>query len=583
MLALRRWGVIVLFAFVIAAPLPAANKKKAPSLSDLSQEILESLQAFYPVTATEMGIHTHDKNLADYSQASVKTMINRLKQYEMRLRKFEKLNLSAPDKVNYKLIKSNVDVALLNLGQIEWHKKSPQLYVDDAVNGLYFLVLSRHASNADKLGAILARMRAVPNLFAVARANLRSVPGVYIDVAKESLQSGMEFYRDVATQLSKEFPGRAGEISSAASDARDAMTEFIAYLASLPPGPEKGYAIGKDNFSYLLSHQYFLSYDADSLLKLGEKLLDDAQKAYRDFESYVELNHQNGQDSVFIPKSFTRQDIHDYYAWEVDQLKTFLTMNDIVHIPHDIVPVDVVETPPFLRSMIAGIAYQPAGPFDKEQRGIFYVRPIPDSLDREQLDARYRYVHRRGFRGSVVHEAFPGHHLQMQLAARNIDPVRKWQMNSMMLEGWALYCEEMVYRAGLYGQEDPTQWLGTLGGIRFRAARIVADVKLHTGEFSYDECVEWMIKTLDIETESSEDYIRREVRRYTLSPTVQMSYLIGKLEIQRLKDATAKKEGVNFSERAFYDKLLSEGSIPPTLLWEIMGLTPDGTVSTVIP
>jgi uncharacterized protein (DUF885 family) len=579
---LCRWGLVALLIGGLAVSLPAAAKKKAPSLGDLSEEILQSLQAFYPVTATEMGIHTYDKRLADFSAASVKNMIGRLKQYEKRLKRFESATLSRNERIDYELIKSNVDVALVNLAQIEWHKKSPQLYVDDAVNGLYFLVLSKHATDAEKLPAILARMRGMGPLFAVAKGNLRNVPPVYVVVARESLQSGMDFCRDLAEQLGRQFPGRLGEIGGAAGAARDAMIDFSSFLAGLPPGPEKGFAIGKDNFDYLLKHQYFLKYDADSLLKLGENLLAEAHKAYKDFESYVDLNRQEGQDSVFIPKSFTRQDILDYYDWEVNQVKTYIRMNDVLTIPDDLASVRVVETPPFLRSMVGGIAYQPAGPFDAKQEGYFYVRPVPDSLDQAQLEARYRFVHRRGFRGSVVHEAYPGHHLQMQLAARNLDPVRKWQMNMMMVEGWALYSEELMYRAGLYGQEDPTQWLGILGGIRYRAARIIADVKLHTGAFSYDECVDWLTRTLDITTESGEEYIRKEVRRYTHTPTVPMSYLTGKLEIQKLKEAVAKQRGADFSERDFYDRLMSEGSIPPALMWDALGLSGD-TASAVTP
>ena len=93
-----------------------------------------------------------------------------------------------------------------------------------------------------------------------------------------------------------------------------------------------------------------------------------------------------------------------------------------------------------------------------------------------------------------------------------------------------------------------------LAGIRYRAARIVADVKLHTGQFTYDECVDWMNKTLEIETEADEQYIRSEVRRYTYSPTIQMCYLMGKREIELLKEATMRRDGANFSERAFYDR-----------------------------
>ncbi len=242
-------------------------------------------------------------------------------------------------------------------------------------------------------------------------------------------------------------------------------------------------------------------------------------------------------------------------------------------MPEDIAPVTVIETPPFLRAMISGIAYQPAGPFDSVQQAYFYVRPIPDRLDRGQVEARYRYVYRRGFRGSGVHEAYPGHHLQLQIAGRHHDPVRKWQMNPMMIEGWALYCEEAMYDQGLYGRDSPARRLAILGGIRFRAARVVADVKLHTGQFTYDQCVDWMCEALDADSESDREFIRKEVRRYTFSPTYQMSYLMGKREIMALRRAAEQRDGDRFSLKAFHDALLAEGSIPPTLMWDIMGLS----------
>lgn len=573
--------VLLLVSLLPALPVGAAKKKRQPA-PILSEEILTTLQSFYPVTSTEMGIHSYDFRMCDYSQKSVKQMISRLKEFETKLGRTKTSEMSVHDRINHRLLKSDVDVALLNLNKIQWHRKSPHLYVDEAINGIYFLLLSHHTSMEGKLPAILSRMREVPGLFATARSNIQKPPKIYVDAARESLESGLEFYRQVAADLMKQFPARSDEILRVSTAAREAMNEFMDWLSTVETGGERSYAIGKDNFTYLLAHEHFMSLSADSLLRLGESLLAEADKAYREYEAYVERNHQNGQDSVFVPKSFQRQDILDYYAWEVNQVKTFVKVNDLVTIADDIAKVEVIETPPYLRTMISGIAYQQAGPFDSVQVGYFYVRPIPDSLDREQLDARYRYVHRRGFRGSVVHEAYPGHHMQLQLSARNADPVRKWHRNICMAEGWALYCEELMYKAGLFGEENPAQWLGILGGIRFRAARIVADVRLHAGEWSYEECVDWMIRTLDADTESEEQYIRREVTRYTHAPTVQMSYVMGKREIQQLKEAAQQREGDNFSEQEFHDRLLAEGTIPPALMWEILNLQrPDGGVGAL--
>jgi len=568
-----RWKFAALIALTLtvtgAVDGRAARNKE--SFDKLAGEILETLQSFYPVHATEMGIHSYDHRLADYSSRPVKEFRDKLTDYVQKLYPYRNFGFSSSDAIDYKLIRSNVEIALLDIKEIKWHERCPQLYIDEAVNGVYFLLLSRHAPLAEKLHSIVARMKAVPDLFQTARRNIKNPPDVYLDLAAESLETGQRFYQDVAAELMRQFPERADEILRVSTQAREAMADFAAHLTEISPGPPTAFAIGKANFDYMLAHCHFLNFDADSLLSLGEALLAEAQEEYRRFQEYVDENHQNGRDSVFVPASFTRQDVLDYYGWEVNQLRIFLQENDIVSIPDDIAPVDVVETPAFLRSMVAGIAYQPAGPFDQNQRGVFYVRPVAEIADPVERAARYRYVHRRGFKGSVVHEAYPGHHLQMQLAGRHPSPIRKWQSNTMMVEGWSLFCEEYMYNSGLYGDEDPAIWLAVLGGIRYRAARIIADVKLHTGQFTYQECVDWMVETLEAESESDKDYHRRMVRKYTLTPTHWMSYLTGKLEIQRLRDDVAAREGENFEERDFFDRLLAEGSIPPALVREAFG------------
>ena len=419
---------------------------------------------------------------------------------------------------------------------------------------------------------IVSRMKAVPGLFATARKNLKNVPPIYIEAALETLEAASDFYREVAGELMNKFPEHADNILKASTAAREAMNDFSTFLSEMKPGNEKAFAIGREYFDYLLEHEHFLGFNSDSLLKLGEAYLRQAQEDYAAAEDYVETYHQNGKDSVFVPALFNRQDLLDYYAWETRQMRIYCQQSGFVTVPEDIAEIDVIETPPFLHSMIPGIAYHPAGPFDDIQKGLFYIRPLPEEMDRPQLEARYRYVHRRGFKGSVVHEAFPGHHLQMQIAGRNEDPVRQWQTNMLMIEGWALYCEEAIYEHGLYGESNPSQHLAILGGIRFRAARIISDVKLHTGQFTVQECIDWMTDVLEITTESGREYIRKEVRKQTMYPGNRMSYLIGKKEILRLRQAAQQIHGDNFTLLGFHDELLSYGSIPPPLLWDLMEL-----------
>ncbi len=565
-------NVLIIATVLLVGITSLSAQSKNSEFEKLSNNILGSLQSFFPVRATEMGIHYYDQRLADYSNASVDKFIEQLTAFEKKLFNYKGVNLSEHDRLNLELLKSNVDVALLDSKRIRWHKRSPQLYVDEAVNGVYFLMLSKNSAMSERLLSILGRMKAVPKLFETAKKNISNPPKVYIEAALESLESGMNFYKQVTAELSKQFPDKADEIIKISQSAQEAMNDFSIYLSELKPGDDKSFAIGKENFDYKLKNEYFLEFDSDSLLKIGQTLLAEAQKTYADYSAYVDTDHQNGNDSVFVPATFAKSDIIDYYNWETEQVKQFLKENNIITVPENIAPVTVIETPDFLRTMIGGIAYQPAGPFDSIQQGYFYVRRLGDLTERTLLESRYRYVHRRGFKGSVVHEAYPGHHLQLQIAGMNSDPVRKWQFNIMMIEGWALYCEQMTYEKGLYGKEDASQWLGVLGGIRFRAARIVADVSLHTGRMTYDECVKWMQEVLESKTDSEKKYIETEVRRYTISPAYQMAYLMGKLEIMKLREAMMLEQGDSFSLREFHDKLLAEGSVPPTLMWEVLGL-----------
>ena len=160
-------GYILILILVLSVAGPAQAKGKQ-TFEQLGLDILESIQAFYPVKSTSMGIHAYDHRFTDYSSKSVKAMIKKLTDYEKKLYKYKSANLSQHDRINYQLLKSNVDVALVDLKRIKWHQKSPQLYADEAINGVYFLILSNHAPLSERLVSIKNRMKAVPALFTMA-------------------------------------------------------------------------------------------------------------------------------------------------------------------------------------------------------------------------------------------------------------------------------------------------------------------------------------------------------------------------------------------------------------------------------
>ncbi|MFH2035560.1 MAG: DUF885 domain-containing protein [Candidatus Zixiibacteriota bacterium] len=544
-----------------------AQSKLEKNFINLTDEILENLQTFFPVRASQNGIHEYDYKLPDYSNKAVSGEISKLNKFEVRLHKYSKSNLSGDNLVSLTLIKSEVDMALLDLQRIKWHRKNPYLYSSTAIDGIYYILTSEYAPLEMRAQNVIARMKVIPDLLNQAKNNLKNPPPIYIQLAQETTESGIEFFKTVEEELSRKLPELATEIGAATGMAIKAMQDYREFLNRLTPGDPNSFAIGKENFDYMLSNKYMLDYDSDSLLKIGEFQLEQVKKQYNDYLAGLSDSVEK-TDSVFIIKCITKQDILNYYQWETEQTKQFIIENDLVTIPEGIGECKVIETPPFLTNMISTIAYQPPGTFSPSQTGYFFVRPIPDDMDDQQIEAKYRYIHRRGFKGSVVHEAYPGHHLQFQMAAKSNNNVRKWFGNAMYYEGWALYCEEMMYNAGFYGR-DTRKYLNILGGVWFRAARIIVDVKLHTGAWTREEALDWFAKEMDADPSG---WITTEIDRYTMTPTIQMSYLLGKIELLKLRDAFKAKEGENFSLKAFHDKFLAEIDVPPAMLWDIWGL-----------
>jgi uncharacterized protein (DUF885 family) len=160
----------------------------------------------------------------------------------------------------------------------------------------------------------------------------------------------------------------------------------------------------------------------------------------------------------------------------------------------------------------------------------------------------------------ALHEAYPGHHLQLVHANGHPSRLRRFFTNNVFCEGWALDCEQLMRDLGFIG--SPIGHLMQLRDQLWRACRVVIDAGLHTRGMTVEEAVRWLVEEARLE----EPNAISEVKRYTTSPTQPMSYLIGKREVLRLRDEYRGRVGDGFTLRAFHDALLSHGTIPPALV-----------------
>jgi uncharacterized protein (DUF885 family) len=559
----RPFIIAALLIGLCSSPIILAQGSKAEEqLQKLGQEYVQLQLTWDPVHATYMGEHDGDKEYPDFSNRSTDRTVRELKSLRGKLHKVDEASLSTDAQIDYLLLESNLTEDIESLSKSLLFKDNPKLFSSTAIDGVYSLLISPSLTDEEKFDRIMARVKKLPSFLEQARKRFKEPPAIWVLLAAQEAETGSDFLNDVAAHFSELYPDKQEEVESAFSDATNALLDFQDFLGNFRDRAGQPFAIGRAEYNRRLKQVYFVDFDVDSLQKLGEALFEDLDQRYDSLSNVISALPPDRDYDIFVPKSFNRQDILDYFQWEINKTRDWVKDHDFATIPPEVGKCVPVETPKFLRNIIGGVAYQPAGPFETRQIGRFYVQPLPDSLDDADRSAFFRYCYKRGFRTSVVHEAYPGHHLQLQLANNHPSLIRRIQQNSMMAEGWALYCEEAMFKAGFY-EDDPRIQLKVIAGQRFRAARIIVDTKLQTGQFTYQQAIDWMMENLNMPM----DFVETEVSRYTLTPLQPMTYLIGKLEIEQIRDAFARKMGADYSLKRFHDMILSEGTIPPMLIY----------------
>jgi uncharacterized protein (DUF885 family) len=220
----------------------------------------------------------------------------------------------------------------------------------------------------------------------------------------------------------------------------------------------------------------------------------------------------------------------------------------------------IVETPAFDRSRVPYAAYLMPGAFDPQQRGFFYVTPVDVSKSPEEQEEQLRGHNTLSIPLTSLHEAYPGHHQQCCWANKAESRLRKLADSAVLAEGWALYCEELFHEQGYY--ENPLTRLYQLKDLAWRAARVVLDAQLHTGRIGVDDAVEFLVREAMLERPNAV----AEVKRYALTPTQPMSYVVGKQELLRLRENVRRRLGERFDLHDFHGAVLRAGALPVGLV-----------------
>jgi uncharacterized protein (DUF885 family) len=532
-------------------------------LDELIRQYADAYFQHNPVMASVLGVHAHDVELGDFSAANLESRGAWLKSLR---RQVEAAVNGAGDgssppplnrQIDAELLLNRIDLDLLELEKVGIPKIMPSMYPDTCLYGVFILTARDFAPMEERIPNILSRLDQIPAFLDTGKRNLERPPEIYTRVAMDVAAGGAEFMDETAQYVAAASPREAARVASAAAAAKAAFQDFAAYLENkLLPASTGEFALGEDLFNERLKYEHMLSKSAQEIGTFGERLLESTRREMEELAGRI----QGGADWRDVISEAKKHhpgadEIKAVYEKEMDRARRFVEERDLVTIPPG-ETLTIVDTPVFERSIIPYAAYLPPGPFEDKQEGLFYVTPVDPKAAPEAREDQLQGHNYSALAITALHEAYPGHHLQLVRANKNPSVIRKLTESSVFAEGWALYCEEMMYRQGFY-PDEVTRLYQLKDGL-WRAARVVIDVGLHTGEMSFDEGVEFLVDKVMLERTNAV----AEVKRYTMMPTQPMSYAVGKMEIMDLLGAARTMKN-DLELKEFHDLLLESGTIPP--------------------
>lgn len=532
------------------------------TFNSLVDRFLDGMWERNPVWATGVGIHDYDHLLGKFDPASLEEDLTFLKETRRELeQKVDRSQLSPDAADDHDLLVRFIDIELNDFEERRLHEVYPNIYPGLGLSGTFLLIVREFAPLEQRVERIIGRLGHIPRVLEEGKNNLKSPARLHTQIAMEQAKSGIAFFGQAVPALGKDFPALAEGLGEASRKAAEAMQRYYDYLEKeVLPRSTGDFALGKELFDWRLEHSHMLDFGHEELLAFGQESLAKTE------EQLTSLAREIDSGRTWPEQVEALKNVHpaagellSFYKGEMERSRNFVTEKDLVTVPPG-QELEVIETPVFQRNLIPYAAYMSPAPFEEKQTGHFFVTPVEESMS-EQAKAEKLKGHSR-YKAVVValHEGYPGHHLQLVHANRRQTKMRKIAHNTVFIEGWALYCEEMMYEQGFYPDRETR--LFQLKDTLWRAARVVIDASLHTQGMSFEEAVDFLVDRVKVERTNAV----AEVKRYTTAPTQPMSYLVGKREILGMREEYEAARGKAFNLKEFHDRLISYGSMPPALV-----------------
>ena len=552
-------------ALVVAIAAPA--RADAPSAADSAfqaqvEQFVQTELRLYPERATRLGDHRFDDRVDDQSAHGVDEVIRHAKKWRATFGADDAKNLSPANEADREWLMAHIDGELLWTEQVRSYERDPDMYLP--TSSINALIKREFAPPDARMRSVTARETAALKNLDAARRNLKPArtPKVAIDIVLQQTPATIAFFKDdVPLAFAKVGDGPDKQaFAKANSNLIATIDDYTKWLKDdLMPKAAGDYAIGADAYRRMLNDGDMVDIPLAQLEQVGVNEMTRLQDEFKKTAAQIDPQHSPNE----VMESLTRDHpdtahVLPTVAAGLASIRAYVVEHHIATVPSDVMPM-VQETPPYARATTFASMDSP-GPFEKTSEAFYYVTlPDPSWPDakKNQLLAFYSAP---SISDTSVHEVFPGHYVQFLNNRHNPDVVRLIYGSGADIEGWALYCEQMMLDEGLHDR-DPKYRLAQLQMALLRACRYLVGIRMHTQGMTVDQASKFFVDN----AYQTPHNAMVEALRGTGDPGY-LRYQLGKLMILKLREDVRKQQGAAFDLGKFHDAFLKQGAIPIKLI-----------------
>lgn len=546
------------------------------AFSDYQARFIDALWKENPDWATNVGFHQYDSVLIVPDSAAKQASLAFAQQQLDSLKSYNLAALNDANKIDYQLIQNYLESVQWNIRELKGNEWDPSYY--NVSNTFAFILNENYAPLETRLRSFASRLRNIPAYYEAAKKQIKDPVPELTSLAIDQNNGGLSvFEKDFADSLKKTSIPAAEQTAmiSSAKTATKAIRDYAVWLKALKPEHPRSFRLGEPLYDQKFKFDIQSSFSAgqiyDSAIARKAFVHGEMTKISRQLWSKYFGAAPMPSDSLELIgrmidtlsiKHVKPEEFQSAIEKQLPSLIAFIKEKDLLYIDPS-KPLVVRKEPAYMAG-VAGASISAPGPYDKGGNTYYNVGSL-EGWPKDKAESYLREYNHYILQILDIHEAIPGHYTQLVYANRSPSLIKSLMSNGAMIEGWAVYTEQMMLENG-YGNDEPEMWLMWYKWNLRTVCNTILDYSVHVKDMSKEDAIHLLTKEAFQQAAEAEG----KWKRVSVTSVQLTSYFTGYKEIIDLREAYKQQEGKNYSLKKFNEQFLSYGSAPVKYIRQLM-------------